>query len=1438
MMSDETKMCDESFGSEEGDAEPFLEEGENTRELLGRLRELEAENSALALANESQREAYERCLDEVANHVVQALLNQKDLREECIKLKVRVFDLERQNRALSELLNQKLHSELSPHQQASSGPQLEPGPDPLLAGTNRQPESQHETATKSDGEHTRGNTPGAQGLAVSMEALSPFFKKKAHILEVLRRLEETDPLKFYPGGGLPSCCHFTPALVPAGATITSHLCLDTNASAVMNGEGHGTPHESCQSCLMLSQRNVDVGAKVHQVRGTSQPRAEEQLDGQGDSGSQATDPPSGSTTKPCMHSTPAEESGLPTDPSHTVSTDAYLYSIIKDAAQKHPSSETPEGGEPSEERYCDKHSGVALSMPCTSQANELDSLPLKHIGAVAIQSLATGQIAEGYCFKLASEVAKVKNYLYTSTSYQPVPGVIDHQARVQICNRLHLASNEDPSLRNLAVADCGPVPDNSTVQQPSPGKVSVALGPTSISCLSEAKASPISSPSRLLRFLKIPSMGERAQVASPLRLSPQLTRSSKIPCRNNTYEIYHSAVVSRQATSTERETQSSSSKTNTYPATHSAPASPPKDACLSVAKNYVFNSHSAPKASCSAKLKPAQRNIQKQPHYENVSGHSAAGVPQHLERMNISHFPPYPGHSDAPDTQPSSSTELSSGLQSSSRDTYAESALWYQAQSHHSLPNSLVFQKAQSGCVFSGVREKTPDRYAPRGPDVIRASDSPKRGDSPSVSKKQMVAKSEGDSCHLLFKERLAALGKLRSTDDLPVNPRAVDRRHARCSGGKVSGASINEKSRTAERQGDRTPSEHKHTKYTGSLDGKSYPKANLSSYALKSPGTCLPCEPGAKSLPLGSVAAKTEIEMSSSRVHATKLKGGMPSSSTEPPHVLRNYVKCVPSHSTRTTPSPQSSPAKVSSKSPSRPGQASSYPRGSKPAHDDRGSSQKQASRPEDRGKLTGSKKRSAVYAEGHPASPARQYVPGPRSAIEQKVMKGIEENMLKLQEQDRGQGAEAKQKASNGIASWFGLRKSKLPALSRKPDTSKPKEGKLSASSMGKDPKAATKKKLEVESLNISKLMEKAEDLRRALEEERALMNGVALDRPGRGHSCEVVMDQAQGQLSVMYRGVTSDNFMQQLLNRVDERDTSHFGLAHRRLSFDSKKSRPLFIHHRSGGIPHTKSNEDMEKGSGMVRKGEITSEESLAESVTSQHFAGSAASTHTLDSGIGTFPLPDYTGSALGIPRVKPHQERDTPRPGTKASRRTRTLELSALEEAPPRDAEQNRETLYAAALEEKATAAPLSCTITGDDSTDDAFGAQVASLPSKNWTFPSVKAPAGQAEVYLGVGEEVQLASHGSPFRQILKPSGPPAPTEAESQSLSLPPQQAQGRRAKGRAPSSPEVAKEVGLELGNERPDGVTSASQPQVLETPESPSDSLYDSLSSCGSQG
>ncbi|XP_058520392.1 nck-associated protein 5 isoform X2 [Ochotona princeps] len=119
-LEDLHMVVDEDSRSESSSTD---EGKDKTKLLLERLKALEAENSALALENENQREQYERCLDEVANQVVQALLTQKDLREECVKLKTRVFDLEQQNRTLSilfqqrvrptsDLLLQKLHSRI------------------------------------------------------------------------------------------------------------------------------------------------------------------------------------------------------------------------------------------------------------------------------------------------------------------------------------------------------------------------------------------------------------------------------------------------------------------------------------------------------------------------------------------------------------------------------------------------------------------------------------------------------------------------------------------------------------------------------------------------------------------------------------------------------------------------------------------------------------------------------------------------------------------------------------------------------------------------------------------------------------------------------------------------------------------------------------------------------------------------------------------------------------------------------------------------------------------------------------------------------------------------------------------------------------------------------------------------------------------------------
>lgn len=63
----------------------------------------------------------------------------------------------------------------------------------------------------------------------------------------------------------------------------------------------------------------------------------------------------------------------------------------------------------------------------------------------------------------------------------------------------------------------------------------------------------------------------------------------------------------------------------------------------------------------------------------------------------------------------------------------------------------------------------------------------------------------------------------------------------------------------------------------------------------------------------------------------------------------------------------------------------------------------------------------------------------------IEEKVMMGIEENVQKCQEQEKVTASEVKQKTGPSLANWFGLRKSKLPALSgKKGDSPKGKEEK----------------------------------------------------------------------------------------------------------------------------------------------------------------------------------------------------------------------------------------------------------------------------------------------------------------------------------------------------------------------------------------------------------
>lgn len=901
-----------------------------------------------------------------------------------------------------------------------------------------------------------------------MEALSPFFKKKAHILEVLRKMEETDPLKFHPSTASLSFCDYSQVLMSTEAVLAAAdplqckhthcrcTCSDADAHQHVNGDG-AVKSEASGACCPHCKRSTDA-------------------------------------SKPCSHVC----SSAPSGQGHASS--AAAAECKSRAAESKPCTKTEAAAHP--------------SPPETSQS--LEEVDTGHPDAAAASEELTGFCSASH---LPPSVKQISH--------------CDLEASDGVHNGLALVSVSDGVLDDPSSSL---EKDGGSEQEASSVRASASVSPSS-SCLSDVKAAAINSPSKLLKFLKIPSMGDKSQ-ASPaaaaataaVRLSPQLTRSSRIPCRTNNYEVYHSPVPTRRATTTERCRQPPPppSRSESYPATHSAPTSPPQpeDVCSQPPKDISYSSLSAPKASASSSSPKVSHRV---PHYENVCEVSKDEEPPQRTTTNqakanggdrklVKSLPESVLNSGAQRKQSSSSTSEST----SDDEEDSDSPVWV---NHHSLPSSSGLSKAQGRGAYSRTREK---QEADAREEVAQPPAPPppptRRSDSSSIPKRPGPAavRAQADSSHHAFKDRLAALGKLRSSEDLQGGLRPVE------AGGE--GGFVEERSKTVERPVELQKEEQRHSRHTDSLDGK--PKAGA---GLKYPGSAQMYEQAGKPQPL-------KQELSVTKAEASKSKIGLPSPNTDAPQVLRNNIKCPASlnlpYNVKSGPHSSSSPNKIPPKSPSKPCQGPSVHRGGKSSDAPRYSSKS-----EERTKISGKGKKNPMYGDSLPPPPPRPPTsegekppaPSPQSAIEQKVMKGIEENVLKLQEQDRGgQGGEVKQKTSNGIASWFGLKKSKLPALSRKTDAAKAKdekkEWKINIPSVGRDSvKMATRCKEGVEGLNISTLMEKAEGLRRALEEERAYV-----ERSGRGHSCEVVMDQAQGQLAVMYRGARSDNFMQQLLNR----------------------------------------------------------------------------------------------------------------------------------------------------------------------------------------------------------------------------------------------------------------------------------------------------------------
>lgn len=158
----------------------------------------------------------------------------------------------------------------------------------------------------------------------------------------------------------------------------------------------------------------------------------------------------------------------------------------------------------------------------------------------------------------------------------------------------------------------------------------------------------------------------------------------------------------------------------------------------------------------------------------------------------------------------------------------------------------------------------------------------------------------------------------------------------------------------------------------------------------------------------------------------------------------------------------------------------------------------------------------------------------PALQPTIEEKVMLCIQENVQKGQGQTKSPTAETKQKTGPSIASWFGFRKSKLPALSsRKTDVPKTKVEKKDAKVSGfgikqaklerRKEKKKTEQHCEVEN-EINRKTDNGDILADVMESK---IMKPSQDTPGE-IECEQVKDSTTATYS------PKDSFMKELLNR----------------------------------------------------------------------------------------------------------------------------------------------------------------------------------------------------------------------------------------------------------------------------------------------------------------
>ncbi|XP_076313013.1 uncharacterized protein LOC143226211 isoform X2 [Tachypleus tridentatus] len=255
------------------------------RILVERVRHLEQENRALIVENEQRRLQYEHCLDDVANQVVQTLLAQKGLQEECGKLQSRVQDLEQQNKALTVLFKQQLyHRDLLQKSWPTSTTSADQDTvDMVLAGrlqtlelgqSNQSPNKRTSRFSPSCTSHSEDSTDSLASICSDYSVKSGNSGRNVISHPGLPRMSSpprwlqnrSSTIGYF---AKPSVSN-TSVLAKSLVTSTAH---DFHKATVMKGWSDLIPQPSCQDCYsrdevcnyVFQAEQVDLG-EIHKLK--------------------------------------------------------------------------------------------------------------------------------------------------------------------------------------------------------------------------------------------------------------------------------------------------------------------------------------------------------------------------------------------------------------------------------------------------------------------------------------------------------------------------------------------------------------------------------------------------------------------------------------------------------------------------------------------------------------------------------------------------------------------------------------------------------------------------------------------------------------------------------------------------------------------------------------------------------------------------------------------------------------------------------------------------------------------------------------------------------------------------------------------------------------------------------------------------------------------